>query len=85
MNTYIAKGANAALKKRLVAVIARLEAGERPRYGPDDLAVLSYVRDELDPQRIKDTRREDDTNLGKLHVAAKERLAHYETEAHDGE
>lgn len=85
MNTYIAKGGNEALKKRLVAVIARLEDGERPRYGSDDLAVLSYVRDELDPQRIKDTRREEDTNLGKLHVAANERLVHYEREAQDGE
>ena len=80
VNTYIEKGGNEKLKKRLVAVIGRLEGGERPRYGSDDLAVFRYIRDELDPQRIKDTRREDDTNLGKLHVAAKERLAHYERE-----
>jgi hypothetical protein len=84
MNTYIAKGGNEKLKKRLVAVIGRLENGERPRYGPDDLAVLCYVRDELDPERIKETRREDDTNLGRLHVAANERLAHYEKEDEDG-
>ena len=81
---YIAKGGNEKLKKRLVAVIARLENGERPRYGSDDLAVFCYVRDELDPQRIKDTRREEDTNLARLHAAAGERLAPYEREDSDG-
>jgi hypothetical protein len=81
---YIAKGGNEKMKKRLVAVIARLEKGERPRYGSDDLAVFCYIRDELDPQRIKDTRREEDTNLGKLHAVAGERLAPYEREESNG-
>lgn len=80
MNTYIAKGGNDSLKTRLVGVIARLEGGERPRYGSDDLGVFHYVLGELDPERIKETRREDDTNLGRLHVAANERLAYYERE-----
>ena len=84
MNTYIPKGANEALKKRLDKAIpvalARKEKGLPALYGNDDYDVFCYVRDELDPQRIKDTRREDDTNLGKLHAAAAERLAHYERE-----
>lgn len=81
---YIPKGGNEKLKKRLVAVIGRLEKGERPRYGPDDLAVFCYVRDELDPTRIKETRREEDTNLGRLHAAANERLAPYERKDENG-
>jgi hypothetical protein len=81
---YVPKGGNEALAKRLDKAITRLESGQRPLYGSDDYAVFCYVRKEIEPEVIAKHRREDDTNLGKLHAAAGERLAHYEREDQHG-
>lgn len=76
--TYLTKDAGLNLTKRLDKAIKRLEQGERPRYGSDDLGVFCYVRAEIQPERIAETRREDDTNIHRLHDVANERLSRYE-------
>jgi hypothetical protein len=82
--TYLVKGAHDKLTKRLNKAIKTLERGGRPRYGSDDLGVFCYIREQITPESIKATRREDDTNIPKLHAVANERLAYYEKEADHG-
>ena len=76
--SYIPNGATGKLTKRLDTVIASLEKGQRPLYGSDDHGVLCYIRHEIQPKVVAETRREDDTNVARLHEVAKERLSRYE-------
>ena len=86
MTVFVAKGAHEALVKRLDPVIARLEKGERPHYGMDDLGVFCYIRSQITPEGRANRHAppEDDTNILRLHDVAKERLSHYEKEASHG-
>lgn len=83
--SYLVKGAHQALTKRLNRAIRQIELGQRPRYGPGDLEVFCYIRDEISPEGLE--RRagarlpEEDTNIQRLHDAANERLSHYEEES----